>query len=189
MIKKSRLIPLTAILTSLSIVLRLIKHAAVGGIQFINLIAVITFITAIILGPYSSMFVGFFSFIISDFFIGLPGPWSITNGVILGLLSIIPSLLWHKNERKPEYLELVIVVFILEFIYDLFSSFFGLIIWSGLPIHEGLILSLAGLFFPVMGGFIFLIGPITELTTSVLVGYLYPKIVNIIGEMNLNVNK
>jgi thiamine transporter ThiT len=170
-------------MTSLAIVLRVLKHVFLGNIQFINLPAVIAILLAIFTGPLAGAMVGFLSFIVGDIFIGIPGPWSIIGGFSLAAVAAIAGLLWQKRSEELEFIEIVIGVYLLVFIYDISTSILGFYLWMGSTLPEAVILGLAGLFLPVSGGFAIFVGPLTEFTTGLTTGLLHPRIKNVFKEV------
>ena len=168
-------------------VLRLVKHIYLGNIQFVNLPAAITFIAAILIGWKSGILVGFFGYFISDFFIALPGPWTLVNGVLLALFSLIIAAVYPKGEidSKPK---LIVVTYLVLFMFDVFSSWFILYVTVGGTLIDTFVFGLLGLFFPLGGGFIPGIGPITEFVTGFLITILLPPIKQIFNEVKINEN-
>jgi energy-coupling factor transport system substrate-specific component len=159
------------------------KHIILGNIQFINLPAVISFLVAIFMGPLAGAMVGILSFIVGDVFIGIPGPWTIIDGLTLAVVSAVAGVVWQKRSEEVDFVEIVIGVYLLVFVYDITTSVLGFFIWLGSPLNEAIILGLAGLFLPVSGGFVLFVGPLTEFTTALTTALLHPRIRNVFREV------
>ena len=177
-------ITMTSMLIALAAVLRLIKHIYFGSFQFINLPAIIAFLAAIMLGWKSGAMVGGSSYIVSDFFLAFPGPWTLTNSLLLGLLAGIAGMIFTHNEIDSTP-KVFVVSFLLLFIFDILSSWVLLFWIVGGSWLQTLLLSLLGLFVPLSGGFMFGIGPITELVSSFLIATLAPRILVIFKEVKI----
>ena len=174
-------ITLTSIMASLAVVLRMIKHSMLGPIQVINLMAVITIITALILGAKSGGAVAIMSYIISDFFLGF-GPWTLVNAFFLALVGLTVGFFWHKKPN-PQTVEMMIILYMLLFLNDIATSTFGLNLWAGVPLDIAFVAGLVGLFLPASGGFLIAIGPVTEFSSALAATLLYPQIQKIVPEV------
>jgi energy-coupling factor transport system substrate-specific component len=161
------------------------KHVLLGNIQFINLPAVIAILVAIFLGPLAGAMVGFLSFMVGDLFIGIPGPWSLIGGISLAAVAAFAGKIWQKRSDDLEFIELVIGIYLLVFVYDITTSILGFFLWMGFPLQEAILLGFAGLFLPVSGGFAIFVGPLTEFTTGLTTGLLYPRVKNVFKEVIL----
>ncbi|MHA1754477.1 MAG: ECF transporter S component [Candidatus Odinarchaeia archaeon] len=164
---------LTAIFTSLSVALRVFKHLIIGPVQVINLPAVICFITALEIGAIPGFTVGFLSFLISDLLLGF-GIWTFVTASFMGLIGGILGLFKEKFKGK---LLLFMVLFIFLFLNDVGTSVLLYIIIGFQPL-DALVVGLIGLFLPAGGGYMFAVGPITEISTSILVVLSIPLIHN-----------
>ncbi|MEM0307649.1 MAG: hypothetical protein QXO64_01765, partial [Thermofilaceae archaeon] len=68
-----------------------------------------------------------------------------------------------------------VFAFLLVFLYDVVSSFALYVLFIG-DARVALLYALVGLFFPVMGGYMVGIGPLTELVTAASVTLLINRI-------------
>lgn len=164
-------IALTANLAAIPVALRIIKHNTIGTIPIINFPVAFALISGALLGPLSGFVVGILSFLVSDIFLGL-GYWTIGTSLTCGLIGLISGILWRK--RDPCRLELLALTLMLTFTYDILTSI--LLYALFMPLQEAVIMGLVGLFLPAMGGTLYAMGPIVELSTSILVSILLPKI-------------
>ncbi|MHA1409741.1 MAG: ECF transporter S component [Candidatus Odinarchaeia archaeon] len=171
-------IVLTALFASLAISLRLFKHAIIGPIQIINLPAVFTIFAGLLLGSVSGISVGLISFIVSDLFLGF-GPWTFVTATFMALIGGIFGLLGGKVTNRPQ---LFILIVVLLFINDVMTSTI-LYMVMGFSFQFALIYSILGLFLPIQGGFMFGIGPITEISSALLVTLSLPLIQNSINQV------
>ena len=162
MVKKSLRISLIAVLTGLGVAFRVSKNA-ITQIQFINIPLAFTMVGGYLGGPLVGGTVGLFTFIISDFVI-LPGPWTVVDS----LLASVIGVLWGSIRRFVSgRLQIFIAAFFSELLYDIVSSVI-LYIVIGMDVMKALAIGIVGLFLPVCGGFIFGIGPMTEISTALL---------------------
>ncbi len=161
---KSYQISLIAILTSLGVTLRLLKHVFVGPLQFINFPLIVTLVAGYIGGKIVGLLVGLLSFFISDLFLSV-GPWTIYNSIVSALLGVTWSLIRRINDR----IFLFIIAYLSAFVYDIITSILFYLTFLNCHLFEAFILAIVGLFLPIMGGYIYCIGPITELSTATLV--------------------
>jgi energy-coupling factor transport system substrate-specific component len=175
----SRRIAYIGMLTSLAIILRIIKHMIIGPIQFINFPAAFTIIGSCLLGPITGFIIGFSSYFISDIMIGLPGLWTFVNGFLMGFFGIINGLIWGRNKNYNK-IGIAISSYIILFSFDILSSWI-LYILIGFDWIYALIISIIGLFLPVAGGFLYAVGPITEFITVLLI----ISIIHIIRKNNI----
>jgi energy-coupling factor transport system substrate-specific component len=76
--------------------------------------------------------------------------------------------------RNPCRLELLAVTLMLTFTYDILTSILLYAIF--MPLQEAVIMGLIGLFLPAMGGTLYAMGPIVEVSTAILVSILLPKV-------------
>lgn len=146
--------------------LRIAKHLIIGPIQFINFPYIVSSLSLLNgLSLYSSFLIGAFSFLASDMLLGA-GPWTITNSI-----SILVSLTLLLPFRKVvDRIILGVVLYLSIFIYDILSSLLGYLTFLGASnLNLAFYLSLVGLFFPVGGGSLFMVGPITEIVTVAVV--------------------
>jgi len=170
-VKNARKIALTANLTATAVALRFIKHGLMGPLQFINIPGIFALTAGTLLGPLTGFLVSVLIFLTSDFFLGF-GPWSIVTSSMCGVIGGIAGLLWRK--RATSRVEVLIISFILFLIYDVSTSF--LLYIPLMSPMEALIMGIIGLFTPVMGGGLYAVGPITELSSSIVSSILIGKI-------------
>jgi uncharacterized membrane protein len=155
---------------ALAVSLRLMKHMLFAGFQFINFPAVFTITSGILFGPVMGATVGFFSYLLSDIMIGMPGYWTIVNALLMGFFGALSGLIFSRINSNFSKIAMGIVIYIIVFSFDILSS--GLLYMIiGFPPLEAFIIGFLGLFLPVpiAGGFVFGIGPITEATTAIVV--------------------
>lgn len=155
-------IALISILVASAVGFRIVKHTLAGPIQFINLPLVFTIVSGSILGFKAGFTVGSLSFLISDMFLGA-GLWTVVDGFMAGLIGGIAGLLW--NGRKPEFPQILTISYILAFTYDIATSFILYVLMS-IDVRTALLAGFLGLFMPVMGGFLYAVGPITEFLSA-----------------------
>jgi LytS/YehU family sensor histidine kinase len=160
----------TAIMIALAVSLRLMKHMLFGNLQFINFPAIFTITSGILFGPVMGATVGVTSFLISDIMIGMPGPWTLVNALLMGLFGGLSGLIWKKVDNNFSKIAMGIVVYLIIFAYDILSSWI-LNMVIGFPPLLAFVWGFLGLFIPVpiSGGFMFGIGPITEATSAIVV--------------------
>lgn len=168
-IPRVKRITYTAIVIALAVTLRLIKHSILGLIQFINFPAVFTIVGGSLLGPSSGLVTGIASYIISDIMIGLPGPWTFVNALLMGGVGLLTGLIWGRNNaKKISKLGLAVGTYITLLAFDISNSW-ALLMLMGFDWFSALIIGIVGLFLPAAGGYLYAVGPITEATTTVLV--------------------
>ncbi|MHA1713961.1 MAG: ECF transporter S component [Candidatus Ranarchaeia archaeon] len=175
---------MTAMFVALSAALRMVKHIYLGGFQFVNLSAVISFLAAVLIGWRSGAIVGFFGYLVSDFFIALPGPWTLVNGILLAFCAVIVSFTIGSPEIKPGP-QFVISIYLIMLLFDILSSWFTLYIIVGGSLLTTFFIGVLGLFIPMSGGFYFGVGPITEFVTAFLTALLVRPIDQVIKEVNI----
>ncbi|MCS7366788.1 MAG: ECF transporter S component [archaeon YNP-WB-062] len=168
---KTRQLALTANLAAIPVALRIIKHNIVGAIPIINFPVAFALISGALLGPLNGFIVGLLSFLVSDIFLGL-GYWTIFTSLTCGIIGLIGGLMWRG--RNPCRLELLAVTLMLTFTYDILTSILLYAIF--MPLQEAVIMGLIGLFLPAMGGTLYAMGPIVEVSTAILVSILLPKV-------------
>ena len=171
-------IVLTSLLAATAIALRLFKHIIIGPIQIINLPAVFCILAALLLGSTSGASVGIISYIVSDLILGF-GPWTLVNAIFMGIIGVGVGNL--KNRISNKY-QLFIFIMILLFVNDVMTSSI-LYLFLGFNFIEAFTISLLGLFLPTLGGFMFAIGPITEISSSLLVIMTRPLIEKALNEV------
>lgn len=168
---KTKDITLTANLTAAAVALRIIKHTIVGPFQFINFPCAFSVIAGVMLGPLNGLITGILTFTVSDIFLGL-GPWTFITSTLAGIIGLISGLIWKtKNLSKTEAL---ILSYLLFLVYDVASSF--LLYLPFMPPMKAFIIGIIGLFMPVMGGYLYAIGPITEFSTAMITSIIITKI-------------
>ncbi|MEM3615088.1 MAG: ECF transporter S component [Candidatus Methanomethylicia archaeon] len=173
----ARTVALTANLAAASVALRLVKHMFIGAIPIINFPAIFAIIAGAISGCVNGFIVGVLSFMVSDVFLGM-GVWTIVTSLSCGIIGFMSGLLWCK--RKPYILEVMVLSTILIFIYDLLSSI--LLYLTVMPLREAVIVGFIGLFLPAMGGTLYMIGPIVEISSATVISILIPRLRRIINE-------
>jgi energy-coupling factor transport system substrate-specific component len=169
---RTKKITYTAILIALAVSLRLVKVALFGPVQFVNFPGIFTIVGGILFGPSVGIAVGFASYLFSDIMIGLPGPWTVVNAVLMASFGLISGLIWGRNGyRKVTKIGLGIGTFVMMFAFDIISSGILLVMVLGGNWLNAFAIGLIGLFLPspVSGGFMIGVGPITEVTTTILV--------------------
>jgi len=170
----SKTIATAGMMTALSIAMRILKHLMIGAIQVINFPFMFTLIASSI-SPCAGLLTGIMSYAVSDVLFGI-GPWTLVNSVLCGIIGLIWGYI--RTERGEV---LFLLSFLSEFMFDIANSSI-LYMLLGLSPIQALIIGLIGLFLPVMGGSIFLIGPMTEVTTSLGVALIRPRLKKILRE-------
>jgi len=159
---KTQALTLISLLTSLAVTLRLLKHAIVGSFQFINIPLCFVFFSSYYFGFRIASIIGILTFIISDLFLGI-GIWSVTNSIIVAILSL--CIVCIRKIKSKTYL--FVSFYLLSLAYDITSSLILYIIF-GINFYTALIFSIIGLFMPIQGGYVIGIGPLTEISTSLI---------------------
>ena len=170
----SKTIATAGMMTALSIAMRILKHLMIGAIQVINFPFMFTLIASSI-SPCAGLLTGIMSYAVSDVLFGI-GPWTLVNSALCGIIGLIWGYI--RTERGEV---LFFLSFLSEFMFDIANSSI-LYMLLGLSPIQALIIGLIGLFLPVMGGSIFLIGPMTEVTTSLGVALIRPRLRKILRE-------
>ncbi|MCX8169152.1 MAG: ECF transporter S component [Candidatus Methanomethylicia archaeon] len=173
---KVRDIALISNLTAASVVLRLVKHVFIGVLPIINFPIVFALISGALFGPIYGFLVGFLSFIVSDVFLGM-GIWTIITSFSCGFIGLIGGFIWYK--RNPCRWELLVLSMIMIFVYDVISSV--LLYLTLMPLKEAFIVGLIGLFMPIMGGKLYMVGPVVEFSSAMLISILLPKLRGILN--------
>jgi len=171
-LSRTKKITYTAIVIALAVSLRLVKVALFGPVQFVNFPGIFTIVGGILFGPSVGIAVGFASYLFSDIMIGLPGPWTVVNAVLMASLGLISGLIWGRNGYgKVTKIGLGIGTFVMMLAFDIISSGILLVMVLGGNWLYAFTIGLIGLFVPspVSGGFMIGVGPITEVTTTILV--------------------
>ncbi|TDA39194.1 MAG: hypothetical protein DSO08_02840 [Candidatus Methanomethylicota archaeon] len=159
----------TAMVIALAVSLRIIKYSIFGPTQFVNFPAVFTIIGGALLGPSSGLAAGLTTYILSDIMIGLPGPWTIVNSVLMGGIGFLSGLIWGRNSVKQVgKLGLAVGSYIMLLAFDVTNSW-ALLVIMGFDWFSALIIGIVGLFLPAAGGYLYGVGPITEATTVLLI--------------------
>jgi len=169
-LSRTHTITYTAIMNALAVSHRLMKHMLFGNLQFINFPAIFTIAGGILFGPVMGVTVGVTSYLLSDIIIGIPGPWTVVNALLMGAFGGASGLIWKKVDGNFSKITMGIVVYLMVFAFDILSSgILNMVI--GFPPAVAFIWGALGLFLPVpiSGGFMFGIGPITEATTTIVV--------------------
>lgn len=170
---RSRSVATAGLMTSLSIAMRLTKHITIGATQVINFPFMFTLIASAE-SPCAGLLTGIMSYAASDVFFGI-GPWTAVNSALCGLIGLLWGYIRGKNSSIIFSLSLIS-----EFLFDVANSSI-LYMLLGLKPMEAIITGIVGLFLPVMGGTMIAIGPITEISTSIGVAVIRPKIYRIIN--------
>jgi len=166
-LSRSKKITYTAMLIALAVTLRLVKYSLFGPLQFVNFAAIFTIVGGVVFGPVVGLTVGFFSYLLSDMLLGA-GPWTLVDAVFMAGVGIIAGIIWGRRPlMQIKKLELGIGVFLLMLANDIFTSWVLNVIF-GYPVVWALIIGIIGLLWPVPGGFMIGVGPITEATTTIL---------------------
>jgi energy-coupling factor transport system substrate-specific component len=168
-LSRTKRITYTGMLIGLAVAMRLAKQALFGSMQFINFPGVFTILSGVMFGPTTGMVVGFSSYLLSDMIIGLPGPWTAINAILMASLGLASGLIWgRKTNVNVSKTGLAIGSYMLMFAFDIFASclWYIMIGWNWIYAFT---LGLVGLFLPAGGGYLIGIGPITEATTTLLI--------------------
>ncbi|WEU39905.1 MAG: hypothetical protein OdinLCB4_005395 [Candidatus Odinarchaeum yellowstonii] len=164
-------ITLTALLSASSISLRLFKHIIIGPIQVVNIPAAISIVTVLVIGVAAGASVALISILCSDLILGF-GMWSIVTSTFLVAICIVVNFL--KN-RIQDRVQLFTVIVLILFINDVFTSTILYMI-LGFQLVTALATSIIGLFLPAGGGYMIAPGPVTEVSTALLVVSVKPVI-------------
>lgn len=159
-----------AIMTATGAALRLMKHGLIGNIQFVNIPMAFAMLSGYLAGPIEGLVVGLLCFPVSDMFLGV-GPWTAVNSSLAALTGFIWGFLRGCRDR----VELFVAAFISELFYDVLSSV-ALLLINGVQLQAAFMMGFLGLFLPAGGGFLYLVGPVTEVSTSLLVSFLALKV-------------
>lgn len=86
-------------------------------------IMLFTIVAALAYGPRAGAFLGAGSLLVSDFMIGLPGPWTVYNAGCYGAIGAAAGLLgsWKRSWRREE---LTAVAFVATIFYDAVTASF-----------------------------------------------------------------
>lgn len=156
---KTKKIAHTSMMVAAAVTLRIMKNLILGPIQFINFPAIFTILGGVLLGPVSGMFIGFASYLISDMLL-LPGLWTVVNSLLMAGIGFLCGIFL----RRASKIGIGIGAFLLMFCFDVMNSWL-LYILMGFDWFYAFIIAIIGLFLPAGGGFLYGIGPITELVT------------------------
>lgn len=177
---RTKRIAYLSILVALAITLRLLKTALFGPVQFINFPGVFTVLGGMLFGPLAGFVIGFGSFLFSDIMIGLPGLWTVTTSLSMGVIGIISGLIWmRKDKEKISKAALGVSTYVLILFYDIFTSVILLVVMMRLDWISALTIGILGLFLPVpaSGGLMIGVGPITEFTTTMFVVLIFMALI------------
>lgn len=168
-LSRSKKIAYTSLMIALAVALRLIKYSLFGNLQFVNFPGIFTIVSGIFFGPVTGTVVGFSSYLLSDMLIGMPGPWTVVNMLFMGSLGMLSGLLWNRKNRSGiSKFGVGIGTYIMMLGFDIMTSVLLLVVMQ-YPLQLAFITGILGLFVPVGGGYMYAIGPVTELTTAILV--------------------
>ncbi len=170
-LNKTLEITIVALLSALTISLRLFKHLIIGPIQVINIPAAISIVSVLILGLTVGASVALISIICSDIILGF-GMWTIVTSVFLVAICLAINLLKNKINDRTQLFTLIILIL---FINDVFTSTVLYMI-LGFEFTTALATSILGLFLPAGGGYMIAPGPVTEISTALLVISIKPVI-------------
>jgi energy-coupling factor transport system substrate-specific component len=181
-LSRTRKITYTAVLIALAVSLRIMKSLLFGPLQFINFPGIFTIVGGVIFGPVMGMTVGFTTYLISDFILGA-GPWTVVNGLLMGLFGALSGVLWKRTKDNFSKIAMGIGVYVIMFAFDILSSWILYMVFGWSPM-VALLYGLIGLFLPnAAGGYLFGVGPITEATTAIVVVSLVALLLK--GKLNL----
>jgi len=183
MLEKNRTVSLALVasLVAMSAGFRLAKHIALGSVQFVNFPAVFTILGGLLLGHTAGFLIGFLSFLVSDFFIGSAGPWTIATSLSMGLVGAL-SPLACRIKGHVSLARLAVSSYLLVLVYDILSSILWLVPTT--PLQVAISMSIIGLFLPSSLVF-YPVGLVTEVVTTSLIVLIYPKIRGIWREIEL----
>ncbi|MCD6369039.1 MAG: hypothetical protein J7L38_04495 [Thermoproteales archaeon] len=160
--KLSLKVSVIAMLTSLSILFRIAKNLFTV-VQFVNFPLLFAMLGGALYGFHIGFLVGLFSFVVSDLVVGL-GAWTFIDGLLAGVIGGSWAMIIKAMDRGGFFLT---VAYLSVLLYDVSSSA-GLYMLFGLRPLDALVLGFLGLFSPAYGGYLFGVGVVTELTTSLL---------------------
>ncbi len=169
--RKSILVSYVGVFSALSVGVRLAKHAAFGSFQFINIPLLFSMLAGALFGFKVGFGVGFVSFLVSDSMLGL-GLWTLVDGLICGSI----GGLWAKVEDRDFTINFLLG-YLSTFAYDVLTSWI-LYVMVGFNPVEAFLIGFVGLFLPVAGGGVLLIGPLTESSTALALAFVLPKMRN-----------
>ncbi|MFZ8854970.1 MAG: hypothetical protein ACO2OQ_02245 [Thermofilaceae archaeon] len=172
---RSREITLVAVLSALGVTLRVTKNL-VTQLQFVNLPLLFAFVGSHLGGPSAGFLVAALAYLVSDLLI-LPGVWTLVNAFLGGLAAALFGFI-SRRLASVEYR--FAAAFLLCFFFDVTSSAV-LYVAFGLPLAVAIATGIAGLFLPVMGGFMVGVGPVTEFTTALLSVLTVEKVSRALG--------
>jgi len=157
----SRIVSRAGIWVSLGVLTRIAKHLLIGPMQVINLPLLFTMLAGCLDGASMGLIVGFLSFLASDAFLGI-GLWTLVDGLIAGLAGSIMGILGRVSLGWGMAF---LLSYILTLAYDILTSWILYMAFGLAPLHS-LIMGIIGLFLPTGGGSVFMIGPVTEISTA-----------------------
>lgn len=160
-----------AVFSAFGIAARLLKHAFAGTFQFVNIPLIAAMVAAHVGGPLVGALTGAFCFVGSDALLGL-GPWTLINSL---MASVIGAMWGAIDTRSAGFLRVFTLAFLSTFLYDVLSSFALYVLFVN-DARVALLYALLGLFIPVMGGFMFGIGPLTEFITASLTALIIDRV-------------
>ena len=168
-LSRTKKITYTSMMIALAVTLRLIKYVLFGNLQFVNFPGVFTLISGILFGPVIGTTVGFASYLLSDMLLGMPGPWTVVNSILMAALGLTSGIIWsRKDKTKISRTGIGIGAYMLMFVFDILASGFLFVI-IGMQWTTAFISGLIGLLLPgISGGYLIAVGPITEATTAIL---------------------
>ncbi|MCC6059092.1 MAG: ECF transporter S component [Thermofilum sp.] len=184
---RSREITLAAMLSALGVVFRVAKNLAIPQSQFVNLPLLFAFVGSHLGGPSAGFLVAALAYLISDLLI-LPGVWTLADAFLGGLAAALFGFISRGLASVEHRLAAALLWFIARFIAAFLLCFFFdvtssavLYVALGLPLRVAIAMGIVGLFFPVMGGSLVGVGPITEFTTALLSALIVEKVSRALG--------
>jgi len=182
-LEKDRVVPLAvaASFVAMSSAFRLIKHIALGSVQFVNFPAVFTILGGLLLGPAAGFLIGFLSFLVSDIFIGFAGVWTIATSLSMGLIGTLTPFAC-RIRNNDSLARLAVSAYLLLLLYDVLSSVLLLVPTTSLQVAFSM--SIIGLFLPSSVVF-YPVGLVTEAVTTSLIVLIYPRVKGIWRQIGL----
>lgn len=110
-----------------------------SGMPNIEPVMLVTIIAALRYGPKYGFATGFFTMLISDFYLGLPGPWTLYTAPSFGFVGLLAGIMWKKKKFILRYnkAKLASMAGGLTLVYDVLTNIGWALNW-GLPIFPTL---------------------------------------------------
>lgn len=111
-----------------------------SGMPNIEPVMLVTILAALKYGPKYGFITGFFTMLISDFYLGLPGPWTLYTAPSFGFVGLLAGIVGVKKQFTLKYdkAKLASMAGGLTLIYDILTNIGWALNW-GLPIFPTLI--------------------------------------------------